>query len=458
MLNLDASRFRALPALGLLAAVLLVPAEARAETLGCDVEPIVIANTGGGGIWAYDLAAQTVIWEYDLSPDPSAFDVGQDEQGRIFLVESGGGLHRLVGSSGTYAGTAATPPGSGATTQVAAGLTRPVGSAATGTNTSMLGFDKYGYGYVFGVDENDVGIELMRFDPDATVADPTTDPIALEVVAADLQTAGLPAGGPSGDFFIAGSVGYVAWNDESGDESGLTLVAIALTDTGSEYEYAGSAYVVGPMSAPDDGTLNGYGMAATGGLVFLDGLNGAGDPALYEAQLVGGNLSAFAGTAIDATDTNTIFGLTGNGEAVFDDCFSFARSGQSEHPMQLACSPDPVSVGGTVTCQITGGDPSIDILWEASYGTVFVRQGVTLDAEGRATFTFVAPAASRGLPIMVGLVEWNRTATVNVIGTAVPTRIAAGGGSGSVPFAPAAALLVLAAAAAIRLRRVAVIG
>jgi hypothetical protein len=126
----------------------------------------------------------------------------------------------------------------------------------------------------------------------------------------------------------------------------------------------------------------------------------------------------------------------------------------TRHPIELVCSPDPVAPGGTVTCEITGGDPNVDILWSASYNPTFAVQGVTLDADGRATFTFVAPRPAQGQPITVELVEWDRTATVQVTGAALPVRVSAGEGQGALPLVlTLGSLVLLAGGAAMRLRR-----
>jgi hypothetical protein len=124
------------------------------------------------------------------------------------------------------------------------------------------------------------------------------------------------------------------------------------------------------------------------------------------------------------------------------------------HPMELVCTPDPVVPGGTVTCVITQGDPSVDILWRASFGgSAFVERGVTLDADGRGTFTFVAPRTAQGQVISVELVEWLPAATVQVTEQVLPTRLPAGEGSGALPLGLALGALVLTGAAALRLRR-----
>jgi hypothetical protein len=125
----------------------------------------------------------------------------------------------------------------------------------------------------------------------------------------------------------------------------------------------------------------------------------------------------------------------------------------TRHPMDLVCTPDPVVPGGTVTCEITQGDPGIDILWRASYNPVFAEQGVTLDEDGRRTFTFVAPRTAQGEVIAVELVEWLPTAAVQVTEQVLPTRLPAGEGSGALPLSLALGGLVLTGAAVLRLRR-----
>jgi hypothetical protein len=123
------------------------------------------------------------------------------------------------------------------------------------------------------------------------------------------------------------------------------------------------------------------------------------------------------------------------------------------HPMRMACTPDPVVPGATVTCEITQGDPGIDILWRASYNPVFAGQGVRLDEDGRGTFTFVAPRTAQGQVITVELVEWLPVATLQVSGVPLPTRLPAGEGPLGVPLGLALGALMLTGAAVLRLRR-----
>lgn len=110
------------------------------------------------------------------------------------------------------------------------------------------------------------------------------------------------------------------------------------------------------------------------------------------------------------------------------------------------CRPDPVRAGEPVTCDVTGGDPGIDILWRASIDGAFAEHGVTLDQDGRGSFTFLAPRDADGRTIVVDLVEWNASDTVGVVGSVLPGRIPAG--DGPADRAPAIVLLSAASIAA----------
>ena len=97
-------------------------------------------------------------------------------------------------------------------------------------------------------------------------------------------------------------------------------------------------------------------------------------------------------------------------------------------PLTLRCAPDPVSPGAVVSCDVTGGDPGIDILWRTSFGDILLEQQVTLDADGRATFAFRVPVITPSGPIVVELVDWSVSDDVTVDGTAIPTSVRAGEG------------------------------
>lgn len=161
-----------------------------------------------------------------------------------------------------------------------------------------------------------------------------------------------------------------------------------------------------------------------------------GNDGSYGLYLPIGGLAATGG----AGDSKTVTWYYEGGALGFippANCSDVAQQ-TSVSTLALECTPDPVAPGALVTCEITGGDPGIDILWRASTDSVFASTGVTLDEFGRGTFTFLAPRGSAGQTIAVSLVEWGVSDTVLVTGTPVPNRLPAGGG----PDGPAPALLV----------------
>ena len=119
----------------------------------------------------------------------------------------------------------------------------------------------------------------------------------------------------------------------------------------------------------------------------------------------------------------------------------------------LKCDPTNVPVGSQVTCRITGGDPDIDILWNASVGGMgFAGRGVTLDSSGTASFTFVASVAGE---VQVDLVAWGVTDVVIAAGP-VPASVPAG--EGSVPSGAGLFLLLGAAGVLVAGRRLVTAG
>lgn len=113
-------------------------------------------------------------------------------------------------------------------------------------------------------------------------------------------------------------------------------------------------------------------------------------------------------------------------------------------PPTLLCAPSPVRVGDAVVCEIQGGDPSIEMLWQASFdGRAFASQGVMLDGSGRGTFSFIAPADSLGREITVELVEWLRPVSIGVVGAPIPRNVPAGEGTLPLAFGMLAVLGVV---------------
>ena len=135
-----------------------------------------------------------------------------------------------------------------------------------------------------------------------------------------------------------------------------------------------------------------------------------------------------ARTVLDDDRSWTISGDSDGGSAV-SDCAAPVAAARSATGPTLVCSPSSPAVGAEVTCAVSGGDPSIDILWQATAeGTPIASTGVTLGPEGTGTFRFVTPASALGLPLEVELVGWDRTDDVGVVGGPVPATVPAGDG------------------------------
>lgn len=134
-------------------------------------------------------------------------------------------------------------------------------------------------------------------------------------------------------------------------------------------------------------------------------------------------------------------------------------------PPTLVCDPAPASPGASVTCTVSRGDPGIAILWVASAGGEVARAGVTLDDDGRGSFSFVLPAGASAGHLDVELVEWNVSAAVPIVAvpapTVVPNQVAAGGGAARRPVSligVVALLSTVAAAGALSRRRPSSVG
>jgi len=122
-------------------------------------------------------------------------------------------------------------------------------------------------------------------------------------------------------------------------------------------------------------------------------------------------------------------------------------------PPSVSCAPLPLVPGASVTCTITGGDPGIDIFWQAAYNPVFAGAGVTLDANGTGIFTFTVPRAAIGQTVTVELVEWLAPVSIGVAGGPVPSSVPSGGGP-----VPVWSLVLLALAGGLALRRMSAAG
>jgi len=95
--------------------------------------------------------------------------------------------------------------------------------------------------------------------------------------------------------------------------------------------------------------------------------------------------------------------------------------------LALTCSPSP-QVGRTVVCRVTGGEPSVELLWRAAYNPPFAGEGVTLDDSGVGEFWFTVPPAAFGQEVTVELVDRLAPVSLGVVGGPVPVSIPAGEG------------------------------
>ena len=105
-----------------------------------------------------------------------------------------------------------------------------------------------------------------------------------------------------------------------------------------------------------------------------------------------------------------------------------SASSAAAHGPTLSCAPSPPVAGQPVTCTVAGADPGIAILWRAAYDRVLAEAGVTLDASGTGTFSFVVPAAAVGGIVTVELVEWSAPISLGVVGGPVPASVPSGEG------------------------------
>jgi len=101
---------------------------------------------------------------------------------------------------------------------------------------------------------------------------------------------------------------------------------------------------------------------------------------------------------------------------------------------------------------VLGGDPGIDILWRASYGSVFAEFGMTLDQSGAGEFTFVVPSSALGEELTVELVDWLAPLSLGVVGGPVPTSVPSGEGPTLPGWLTGVGLIAVSGAALVALR------
>jgi surface protein len=113
--------------------------------------------------------------------------------------------------------------------------------------------------------------------------------------------------------------------------------------------------------------------------------------------------------------------------------------------LNMTCSPAVLSVGAPVTCTVSGAEAGAEILWRAAYNPVFAGAGVRIGADGTGTFSFTVPAAAVGEELRVELVDWTAPMLLGVVGTPVPSSVAAGEGPAWFLMTPRSLIVILVA-------------
>ncbi len=182
-----------------------------------------------------------------------------------------------------------------------------------------------------------------------------------------------------------------------------------------------SATRAGGASSDDDAEALGVALLPDGSAVVTGFMRGS---------------ATFGATTLTASgDTDLFVARTGPSSTVLlpeDDGLLQRPASSSGGALGVACAAAPPRVGAVVTCNVSGGDPGAEILWRAAYNPVFAGAGVTLDASGSGTFSFVVPASAVGEELTVELVEWLSPASLGTVGGPVPTSVPSGGGPAQV--------------------------
>jgi hypothetical protein len=178
-------------------------------------------------------------------------------------------------------------------------------------------------------------------------------------------------------------------------------------------------------------------------LVGTDATLGAvtdNDDGTYSATLTAGTTTGVA--TITATVVGAQFADTAEVNIVDPAAAPVGDDGASDGSgtaPTIVCAPDPVAPGGTVTCDVAGGDPGIEILWDAGLGdgtASIASAGVMIDGSGAGRFTFTLPRGLVTGSLDIRLVGWGASTEIRVhpdgalasTSTRLPTAVRAGGG------------------------------
>jgi hypothetical protein len=240
--------------------------------------------------------------------------------------------------------------------------------------------------------------------------------------------------------------GGVQWATRVTSPEEMLGGAVLATEEGGAVAtgYFRSAAAFGPLALTGSGATTMFvaGFGSEGAVVWADALDTSGD-----GFSVGFGLARTGAGGVFAVGKTT----ASPERAIRVQYVEEAGAPSAVAPgtsIALACTPETVRVGQSVTCTVTGGDPGIDILWRAAYSPVFAEAGVTLDDSGTGQFSFVVPTAALGQEVTVELVEWLPPLSLGVVGGPVPSSVPSG--EGPVPVWP---LVMLALAGGLVLRR-----
>jgi hypothetical protein len=231
--------------------------------------------------------------------------------------------------------------------------------------------------------------------------------VILHYVVADLIVSELTATRTTIPLITGSSDVTLQLRDAAGTATDISVGPISFAITGTDA-------TLGTVTDNDDGT---YTVTVTAGTTV--------GVATITATVVGAD---FADTALV-----TIF------DPAADPDGDGPPNGDAGAAPSVVCTPDPVAPGGTITCDVAGGDPNIEILWRAAAGEdtgSVASAAVTLDGTGAGRFSFTLPRTQATGTLTIRLIGWGAATEIRVhpdgaLATTdprLPTTVRAGGG------------------------------
>lgn len=206
-----------------------------------------------------------------------------------------------------------------------------------------LAFDKYGRGYFIA----DGGNLLASFEPSSSGG-----AITPSTVVSNLRAAGFPTGTSAGDIaFVEGDL-YITW----ATGSGIRLMRLDMTDTGSGYAAtgaAGSAIDLGAIKASDA-----FGLAAGGGRLYVS--NGSRIARFDHVPAAAGESPGIVN--VKAPGVGKIQGLAAEGPATLNGCLGT--------PPPLAAEKSATMTAGVESRVRTAGPESDSVTYSVTSGTL----------------------------------------------------------------------------------------